>query len=215
MNKETKTNRCINALRFILKPWTEDAPVALPFGGWEEVNAEQKEQYPIRWLLFDTFPTWVSYQYRDLRNLGWDFAHRFVPKHQYNIIRTSLKPGYYDPDIRILNATMDLVKEFVEEQGLDVVAWNEDENHQWAWKELNEIYHWWTVTYPSRKMPDAPEISHKKIFGEDQEKFKEDPDVIAWNEWCNQHNHIEEQWCEEEEQMLIKVAKVRKYLWYA
>lgn len=37
----------------------------------------------------------------------WWFKYRFVPTHQYHIVRTSLKPGYHDPRTRILYAVFE------------------------------------------------------------------------------------------------------------
>ena len=34
----------------------------------------------------------------------WAFRYRFDPRHKYNILKTGLKPGYYDPDIQIMYA---------------------------------------------------------------------------------------------------------------
>lgn len=43
------------------------------------------------------------------------FAHRFVKKHQYNTIHTSLKPGYYDPDIILTVALFEKACEYYNE----------------------------------------------------------------------------------------------------
>lgn len=43
------------------------------------------------------------------------FAHRFVKKHKYNTIYTSLKPGYYDPDIVLTVALFEKACEYYKE----------------------------------------------------------------------------------------------------
>lgn len=41
-------------------------------------------------------------------------AYRCIPRHRYNVIRTGLKPGYYDLDSRLQEAVRQLVIDFVE-----------------------------------------------------------------------------------------------------
>lgn len=74
---------------------------------------------------------------RWLRNPIWALRYRFDPKHQYNIVRTGLPPGYYDTDYRLLHAVMALVCEHVAAEGgvERMVAGIDDlrKNHQlWA-----------------------------------------------------------------------------------
>lgn len=47
----------------------------------------------------------------------WWFKWRYVRRHQYNIVRTGLEPGYYDEDTRMLHACMALLCQFVEWYG--------------------------------------------------------------------------------------------------
>lgn len=145
----------------------------------------------------------------------WNVLHTFVPKHQYHIIRTSLEPNYYDPDTRILYATMDMVKEFVDITQ-HTIEWEDNEHHAAVWKELQIVYGWWTDKYPTREeeLPDFPDVDNVKILGEHSEEHKDDADVIEWRRVADLHHKIEEEWDREEEEMLIRVMKLRKYLWY-
>lgn len=47
----------------------------------------------------------------------WWLLHRFSPRHQYNIIRTELPPGYYDEDILILHGAFAMLVRYVEGEG--------------------------------------------------------------------------------------------------
>lgn len=53
---------------------------------------------------------------RFLKNIKYWFMYRFHPKHQYHIVKTGLKPGYYDIDIRMERAMISLLIEFVEQE---------------------------------------------------------------------------------------------------
>ena len=52
--------------------------------------------------------------FRKISDVKYWFYYRFHPKHKYHIIKTNLKPGYYDTDHRLLHGCMSLLCEFVE-----------------------------------------------------------------------------------------------------
>ena len=156
-------------------PWQIGKPYALPWGGWEKFDAEQKAKYPVRWFLFDQIPEKIGHVIYRWKRRYWAVMHRFVPRYKYHIIRTTLEPGYYDPDTRILYSVMDMVKEFVEGTK-DTIAWDGDEQHSTAWEELQIIYKWWTDKYPNRdkELPDFPDVDFAKVLSEEH---NDDPDV--------------------------------------
>lgn len=47
--------------------------------------------------------------------LRYEFRYRFVPRYQYHLVRTGLKPGYYDQDYRLLHANFALLVDYVDE----------------------------------------------------------------------------------------------------
>ncbi len=197
-------------------PWEIGKPIALPWGGWTKFDNEQKAKYPIRFFLFDTIPEKIGHKTYWLDRKIWEFKHKYIRKHNYSTIRTSLDPKhYYDPRERILYATMDMVKEFVEIAGPQVV-WDSDPHHAHVWKELQEVYDWWVNKYPNRedKLEELPDVEFEKIIGEDSEKYQDDEDVKEWRRVSKLHNEAEVEWVEEEKQMLIRVMKIRETLWY-
>ena len=79
---------------------------------------------------------------RRLRDAKWWLLHRLVPRHRYHIIRTGLKPGYYDPDWRITFAVFEIVAEFKHHvDGL--INWDSDPGHELAWKAICDATAWW------------------------------------------------------------------------
>lgn len=66
---------------------------------------------------------------------------------QYHIIRTGLKPGYYDVDYRLVHGMFNLLVEFVEKE-YERIDWNSDDDHKHAAKEMKELYKWWKEVYP-------------------------------------------------------------------
>jgi len=127
----------------------------------------------------------------------------------------TLKPGYYDCDFRMLHACFQLLVDFVEkERPFELIDWDHDERHRHAQAEIKELYHWWKVVYPARRsllsqMHDdetPPTIS----FG--------DGGASDWR-YPNYRNAImllgaqEEFWQKEETCMLVRLMKIRSFLW--
>jgi len=49
-----------------------------------------------------------------VNDMLWELRYRFDPRHKYNILKTGLEPGYYDPDIQIMYAVMNAFATWVE-----------------------------------------------------------------------------------------------------
>lgn len=128
---------------------------------------------------------------RRTREFVWKIIHRVHPKHRYHVVKTGLKPGYYDPDVRILYSNMNLMKEFVEITK-DTVDWDSDEGHQHAWNELQDIYKWWE--------------GYEELL-ESRDKALNSPN---YEEYFDFENRVHD----EEQKMLIRLMKIRRYMWY-
>ena len=114
--------------------------------------------------------------------------HRFVPKYQYNKIHIkSLEPGYYDPDIRMLHGCFDLFTEWFHYNVFEAKLMDRetiDETNVGMYDEMMTLYKWWTVTKPEWDMRDD-------LIYSDIEKFEE-----------------------VEDEMLSRLMKIRRSIWY-
>jgi hypothetical protein len=89
-------------------------------------------------------------------------------------------------------------------------------------KEVIEIYNWWTKVYPNRPDPmdasgwsaycDRIRTEGKSMFSKNQ-KAETDPDRKESETALNKLRKFEKQYAKEEEQMLIKLMKIRPGLW--
>lgn len=87
-------------------------------------------------------PIWVNRLYNRTRDAWWWLLHRVVPRHRYHVVRTGLKPSYYDPDWRITFAVFQIVAEFKHHvDGL--ICWDHDPGHELAWKAICAATAWW------------------------------------------------------------------------
>ena len=70
----------------------------------------------LRRRLPDWVPLWFIHVVFTIDDVSWWFIHRFNRHHHYHIIRTGLKPGYYDTDDLLEAAIITLLYRFVEEE---------------------------------------------------------------------------------------------------
>lgn len=85
-------------------------------------------------------------------------------------------------------------------------------------KEILDLYTWWTETYPNR--PDPYEVSGWSDYCADKcargyGLFRKDPteNKQKTSEMLDQIRKMEEEYAREEEEMLIRLIKIRKGLW--
>lgn len=79
-----------------------------------------------------------------MTQIFWWFAHRFIPKYIHHKPKCTLVPGYYDPDVRIINTVFEEVCKYVdtmEDQGLG--DWTLSADHEQAWKAFTDARKWW------------------------------------------------------------------------
>lgn len=198
-------------------------PYALQWGEWDKWRDDMKARFPVRYFIYESIPDvwddiWKYGIHRFFKNIKWKILHRYHPKYKYHIVRTRLEPGYYDPDTQMFEAVFGLLCDYVENNTKwEVINWESDEQHSQAWKEMNDLVYWYKEIYPNREdILDAarpePHISMKKLMGNMDEH---DPEVGAYRKYMDFRTEMEAKWKQEEEDQLIRVIKLREFLWYA
>lgn len=174
-------------------------PLALSWEGWEKLDETNKSEHPLRYFIAETIPRkWRRLSHIVFHDWVWWVRHRAEPWHWYHIVKTGLPPGYYDTDTRILHTSFNLLREHVEinKDWLSGPEHEHSEEWQEARREMRDLHQWWTVGRPEKQ--DAAEKlwenattqeSRKDAYEREQELIKED------------------------EQALIRLAKIRTGLW--
>ena len=188
-------------------------------------NIDEKVQCPVN-NVGENKNNIVFYDIDDLFKEEWyDFLFRFIHKikkawetfyckfkfgWKAHIINTRLTPSYwYDTDERMLYGMMNLLVEYVDgEEPFELIDWRENQSVE---NEIKKIYHWWKVCYPALLKDEELSTSEwydysktKKQTGYSEEKEKE----LLGKSW-----KIEQQRENEEQDMLLRLVKIRKYLW--
>lgn len=175
---------------------------------------------PESWEWMEENIIWtVEMAWRDLRS--W-FRYRLIPRHRYHIIRTGLRPGYYDIDYRILHGMFSLLVDYVEkEKCFERIDWDWAEDQREVFKEIRELYHWWKEERPSRKdpldeIPDDFEWVHFTDEIDEESGFKRvkiDDPPIEIKDILKRKHEADERWMDEDDNNLIRLVKIRRYLW--
>jgi hypothetical protein len=116
--------------------------------------------------------------FSSLDRAWWNLKYRLHPGHRYHVVRTGLKPGYYDIDTIMLHANMELLRRFVEdesggEQKLQERAeWLRAEGHgDGVEAGALMIYRWWTAQRPS-DLARRDELMHILFGGRNRVSWK-------------------------------------------
>lgn len=147
-----------------------------------------------------------------LRDIWWWMLHRTT--HRFNRVKIkSLKPGYYDIDYRMLHACFQLLVDYVEnERPFEIIDWDHDDESRQIAQEIKELYYWWKNEYPMRREPihDIDESLVPPLTVVCRGDLTEYP---AWEEACKKTQELEERWDREDDENLIRLMKIRPYLW--
>lgn len=122
----------------------------------------------------------------------------------------------------MLHAAFQLLVDFVEQEHPDkYIAWNYDEGHKQAWKEIRGLYRWWTAIRPSRSDPlddkkvAKPPLRFEKLTGT---KFStlvtpDEKKYAAYYRALKQHARREQKWRDEDQRNLHRLIEIREFLW--
>ena len=159
---------------------------------------------------------------RPLTDLSYAFKYRFVREHQYNIVRTGLKPGYYDVDTCMLHSCFALLLRFIEADG-GLGALRENVGLNGYEQEVLDLHDWWTVQKP-RDEAREDELLTILYGGDDRMTFVPIPGTslseIKLKEreaneqpLLDEHQALQEKIRADEQRMLHRLIEIRQHLW--
>lgn len=183
---------------------------------WQEWMEHAKKEHPFLYFISEILPCNYRIVRNRIKDVYWFFQHRLNPRHRYNTIYTSLKPGYYDPETQILYGCMDTFKNFMETCA-DKIDWEgSGESHAKAYKEMEEIYDWWVNRRPKREdfLPELPTLPEEwGILPMLNSKYENHPLMKEWKRIAEIHREKEVEFEKEDDDMLIRLIKIRGYIW--
>lgn len=168
---------------------------------WEDYEDICRAKYPARFFLSHTIPRYYGRKRHVLRDWYWEVLYLLHPKYKYHQLSLGQPFGYtrgwIDSDRQILYANFNILVNFIEGEvgGIQkmesqVVFYNENQHfgHAKGYQELIDLYNYW--------------------------KFERLPNYQWDYDWDKKFNwRHEEEASEKETEMLIRLMKVRRFMW--
>jgi hypothetical protein len=184
---------------------------------WKETT---RTEHPVAWFTFETvidgaFDVLRYRVQRPLQDARWWLVHRLCPKHRYHIVDTGLRPGYHDPDTQMLHACFAILSRYVHRQKTcGIVDWEATPEHSAMSAGMQALDKWWREDRPTRKsrLPELPVVDLPP-FEQFEPEHQDRADVQEWSRVCKIHSEMEEHFEQEDEDMFIRLMKIRTRLW--
>jgi len=173
---------------------------------------------------------------RTLRKIDIYNWIRYRTWNRYHVLKMRyLKPGWHDEDELLIHSMFEVLSQFVDgENEYHIVDWSSDPLQEHAWEEMNILYEWWKqrqkcdYNNPLFKSDvKAPSIKKGKPTGKyinpitkkEEQYFKMEfshqspEEAKIWNKACEDSWIFEEKCDKEDEEMMIRLIKIKQYLW--
>ena len=164
----------------------------------------------VYWFLYGIFA-------RPFKNATYHLRQRFINK--LYLIDTKLDRGkYYDTDSRMLYGMMSLLCQYIEiEKPMESINWTDDDHHFNAYFNMMDCYIWWK-NYENRtkeidRALDTWYASSKQDKNGDWLANLNKPQSVQSEKLFKHLHDLENQLEKEEEEMLVRLVRIRKYLW--
>jgi hypothetical protein len=186
---------------------------------WEDWEEKVKEMYPVRFFLVEELIPWLRQQWRRQVTSRWYwFVSHVVPSRRYHMLDLRQpKPGYrygwLDLDSKITYALFNILNNFVEREMPFWYCPSEEEVQQEPhliyqrsnWLEAKAIHYWWNTERPRQQ------AAHDKLLHDWSEarKVKAPEAQQLWDDMRKAESALEAK----EEEMIIRLIKIRRSLW--
>lgn len=159
----------------------------------------------------------------NIKNLTWPIRRRY---YKIRLFYKASKAFYapWECQEMLLTFNFELLCDFYEHGGLDTINWNSDKHHKKAKEEIDRLYNYWKVERKQRKEEIdylLTEWSEHYIMWSEPYTEDKDNDLLELKSVCSKYGdylsnlYDQEQikFLEEEEKNLIRLIKIRGYLW--
>lgn len=204
-----------------------DRPESATMTEWDAWEAKNKKEKPILYFLLETAPAWIRCRYKwwitdPIYHLKCKYFRKYhyikidvdrFFNHNQHIFPYKLRNyHWYDTDTKMLYGLFQLVVDYIEGENPERFDWQVTPEQQKIWKEINELYDWWTKERPERKV-EYPSIEDFGGKSEDILADKDSPARKAWGEAVLEHEQLERAFDVEDTEMMIRLITIRQHLW--
>lgn len=133
------------------------------------------------------------------------FLWRFHPRHRYNIVKTGLRPGYYDADLRMEAAIVKLFVDYIEiEKPFEYFETDDPSrpDNTADWQKIKSLYEYFRHYDPNRPPYD--------LDGPDRKAYESHE---SYAEAVHKHFEEESRIRDELTENLMEVVRLRGHYW--
>jgi hypothetical protein len=155
------------------------------------------------------------------RDFVFWFLYRLHPEHRYHVVRTGLRPGYWEIEDRMLHAMFSLLLEHVDAEGLENIeatATDEAEDCPDDWRRASreklELVRWWKQVRPQqhRALRETRDKLHRKPY--QQVADPEDLSILLNKKPLrNRIDEFRKKLDQEDVAMMRRLVDISPFLW--
>lgn len=209
-----------NFIKDIWKRIEPPTPVALPMKGfcnddaytWDDWKRDTRRDYPFRYWLTHTFPQFFWPMQRIVKDTWYWVQCHTLPSYRFHMLDLrnpgpgiDYTHGWLDRDTVMLYAAFTCLRQFVErEEPEDPAVWSTDDGTDWSehkkrHDEVMALYDWWM----RGRLEDI--VAEDRAF----DVYDADKSEDTFKAWTDARQLVEDR----EQEMLIRLVKVRRYMW--
>ena len=180
---------------------------------WEDWERDTRRDYPFRYWLTHTFPSYFWRPKHIVSDAWYWLKCHTLPSYRFHMLDMrnpgpgiDYTHGWIDRDTAILYAAFTCLRQFVElEKPADPATWGTDDGCDWSehkkrHDEVMALYDWWM----RGRLEDVE--AEQRALDAYMENMKDEGARNALNAATQ---HMEDR----EQEMLVRLVKVRRYLW--
>lgn len=197
-------------------------PIKLPDEEYEEPTGLKKKWLDLKDkiddVIVDITPAWM---YR-LKRACDDFYYGRIKNKHWKIVTDLPRTAWHDSDSRMLYGMMKVLEDFIEKDNIDIVNWDGTPEHQHAKSEMDTIYVWWkNYSNRQKEIEDALHewferfwsLSGDREFSLGLQYINKKEKDEKERELSDHLHELEAKLIEEEEDMLLRLVKIRCFMW--
>lgn len=205
----------------------EKLSLKVRFRRWYKLFKSEVKTFGIRYAIWREVQ--YSFPFRQIHDAYWWIKYRTT--NRYHMLNLGIKPGYSDVTERLIHANFALLVYFMEVEGPDKhIDWTSDPEHAHARKEMGELYDWYKNVFlnydkndPLNDLPVNDDFLDMPVVETDEDgdptlyewkhNYKSDEEKAKADKIFADHRLYEENKDKTIEANLIRLIKIRQFLW--
>ena len=168
---------------------------------WDKWEKKIKKICPIQLWFRQDFVWFWDGQFHRISRKWYELKCWFKP---YNVLKLKHLPNtWIDEKELLIHANFAVLERFMGGKPGEIINWDSDDEHKHAWKEINEIWDWWQKR--DERIELEQQITNNWYENRNNKEFEDKLLMLSLD--------TEKMHEKQTEEMLIRLIKVRSFLW--